>query len=45
MKWQNLSKGMFTVVRKWKGLLRLDWDNTTKLKRKQHKSFCLIETA
>ena len=24
----NLSKSMFTVLRKWKGLLRLEWDNT-----------------
>ena len=28
-------KIMFTVVRKWKGLLRLERDNTMKLKRKE----------
>ena len=28
-------KGYFTAVRKWKGLMRLEWDNTVKLKRKQ----------
>ena len=27
MKRQNLSKGMFTGVRTWKGLLRPVWDN------------------
>ena len=25
---RNLSKSMFTVLRKWKRLLRLEWDNT-----------------
>ena len=30
-------KGYFTVVRKWKGLLRLERDNTMKLKQKQRK--------
>ena len=30
-------KGYFTVVRKWKGLMRLERDNTMKLKRKQRK--------
>ena len=24
----TLSESMFTVLRKWKGLLRLEWDNT-----------------
>ena len=23
----SLSKSMFTVLRKWKGLLKLEWDN------------------
>ena len=30
-------KVYFTVVRKWKGLMRLERDNTIKLKRKQRK--------
>ena len=30
-------KVYFTVVRKWKGLMRLERDNTMKLKRKQRK--------
>ena len=30
-------KGFFTVLRKWKGLMRLERDNTMKLKRKQRK--------
>ena len=30
-------KVYFTVVSKWKGLMRLEQDNTTKLKRKQRK--------
>ena len=30
-------KGYFTVVRKWKGLMRLERDNTMKLKQKQRK--------
>ena len=34
MEWQNLSTGMFTVVRKCKGLLRLERDNIMKLKAK-----------
>ena len=34
MEWQNLSTGMFTVVRNCKGLLRLERDNIMKLKAK-----------
>ena len=30
-------KGYFTVAQKWKGLMRLERDNTMKLKRKQRK--------
>ena len=36
MKWQNLSKGVFTAVRKWKRLLKLEREyNETKAKAKQ----------
>ena len=34
MKWQILSTGMFNVVRKWKGLLKIEWGNVMKLKTK-----------
>ena len=44
MKRQNLSKGMFTGVRTWKGLLRPVGDNKMNLKRKQHNLFYLIQT-
>ena len=44
MKLQSLSKGIFTVVREWKGLLKLERDNSMKLKPKQSKSFYLIQT-
>ena len=30
-------KCYFAIVRKWKGLMRLERDNTMKLKRKQRK--------